>query len=228
MNARFFPDFDQGLDTVRGRKQGRLSPKKMPIQARSRRTYDSLLEATARLLVKRGYAALTTNHVAETAGVAIGSLYEYFGTKEVLVAEVVRRTVREIALEVAGSFRQALEAGMEGSLAPLVSALFSAIEVRGKLVRVLWTEVPFLWQVEEIRGMPGLMLAIAREGISDATSPWLLEDPEAATYLLSVMVRSAIVESVVLRPEHLDLAQLQRSLIQLLGEILLSREYARG
>lgn len=208
-------------------KKATLSPRKTPRQARSRTTYESLLDATAQLLAQRGYAALTTNHVADQAGVAIGSLYEYFDTKEALVAEVVRRMVREIALEVAEHFRRALGTGMERGLAPLVSALFSAIETRRKLVRVIWTEVPFLWQLEEIRGLPDLMLAIAREGVDEARGPWLLQDSEAATYLLSVMVRSAIVESVVLRPDHLSLPQLEHSLVQLLTDVLLGQEPRR-
>ena len=46
----------------------------MPTQSRSQATYDSIVDAAARLLERHGYAALTTNHVAEAAGVAIGLL----------------------------------------------------------------------------------------------------------------------------------------------------------
>ena len=41
-----------------------------------------MLDATARLLEGTGFAALTTNHVADLAGVSIGSLYEYFPDKQ--------------------------------------------------------------------------------------------------------------------------------------------------
>src|SRR3954470_19031614 len=89
-------------------KKAALMPKKAPTQERSQATYDSLLEAAARLLEKHGYAALTTNHVARAAGVAIGSLYEYFATKDAIVAEVVRKTVRSVAQEIATSFQRSL------------------------------------------------------------------------------------------------------------------------
>jgi AcrR family transcriptional regulator len=192
----------------------------MPSQARSRATYDSILEAAAQLLEKTGYAALTTNHVAEKAGVAIGSLYEYFGTKEVIVAEVVRRTVRDIAADIAGSFQEAMASGMEESMARLIHAMFASVEARSRLMRVIWTEVPFLWQLDEIKEMPAQLLAIARQGIPGARSPWLLRDPEAATYLLTVMIGAAVVESVVARPDDLKLAQLERSLVALLQQLL--------
>src|SRR5215208_3918391 len=55
-------------------RQVRTTPRKRPRQGRSRATVDSILEATARVLVKRGFDGLTTNLVADAAGVSIGSL----------------------------------------------------------------------------------------------------------------------------------------------------------
>ena len=43
----------------------------------------------------------TTNHVADMAGVAIGSVYEYFPDKETIVAEVIRRLLRDTTREPA-------------------------------------------------------------------------------------------------------------------------------
>ena len=64
----------------------RLTPRKQPTQARSKSTVDAMLEATRRLLVRSGFDALNTNDVAEVAGVSIGSLYQYFPSKESLIA----------------------------------------------------------------------------------------------------------------------------------------------
>ena len=202
-------------------RKSALAAKKIPRQGRSQATYDSILDAAARLLEKHGFAALTTNHVARAAGVAIGSLYEYFATKDAIVAEVVRRTVRDVVQEIAQSFQRSLAMGMESGLRPLIRAMFAAIEARAKLVRVLSTSVPFLGEIDEVRQVPSLMFAIARQGIPGATSAWLKRDPEAATYLLTVMVGAAVVQSVAARPDHLALAQLEESLVQLLNQILI-------
>ena len=51
----------------------------------------AMVEATARIVETLGLEALTTNRVAEWAGVSIGSLYQYYPTKEALLAEVMRR-----------------------------------------------------------------------------------------------------------------------------------------
>lgn len=66
-------------------------PRKRPRQARSMATVVAIVEATARIVETLGLNALTTNRVAETAGISIGSLYQYFPTKEALLAEVIRR-----------------------------------------------------------------------------------------------------------------------------------------
>jgi len=69
----------------------RLSPRKTPRQERSRSTVEALLEATTDILIRQGYAKLTTNRIAERAGVNIASLYQYFPGKEAIVAELRRR-----------------------------------------------------------------------------------------------------------------------------------------
>lgn len=73
------------------RKTSRHRPRKAPSQARAHHTIDALLGATARILVTRGWAGLTTNHVARRAGVSVGTLYEWYPSKEALIAALVDR-----------------------------------------------------------------------------------------------------------------------------------------
>jgi AcrR family transcriptional regulator len=65
--------------------------RKVPRQARSQATTDALLDAAAHILGDRGWAGLTTNAVAEVAGVSIGSLYQYFPNKLALIEAVRQR-----------------------------------------------------------------------------------------------------------------------------------------
>lgn len=65
--------------------------RKQPRQARSRATIEAILQAAAHILGERGWEGLTTNTVAELAGVSIGSLYQYFPHKLALVEAVRRR-----------------------------------------------------------------------------------------------------------------------------------------
>ena len=65
-------------------------PRKQARQARSRATQTAIIEATARLLESQGRNGLTTNTIAERAGVSVGSLYQYFPNKEAILATLIR------------------------------------------------------------------------------------------------------------------------------------------
>jgi len=67
--------------------------RKKPKQSRSKVTVDALLQATTHILLKDGVEALTTNHVADMAGVSIGSLYQYFPNKASLIAALIEQHV---------------------------------------------------------------------------------------------------------------------------------------
>jgi AcrR family transcriptional regulator len=59
--------------------------RRAPQQGRARATVADVLEATGRIIEREGYDALTTNKIARVAGVGVGSLYQYFPTKEAVV-----------------------------------------------------------------------------------------------------------------------------------------------
>ena len=78
--------------------------RKKASQKRSRETVDALVEATARVLTKEGYDRASTNKIAAMAGVSIGSLYQYFPSKEALVAAVIERHTQELSQVVRDTF----------------------------------------------------------------------------------------------------------------------------
>ena len=71
--------------------------RKSPRQKRSREMVARLLDATATTLGERGLDGTTTNHIAERAGVSIGSLYQYFPDKDALVAALLERMGNDIS-----------------------------------------------------------------------------------------------------------------------------------
>lgn len=62
-----------------------------PRQDRARHKVELILQAAMRLLAKGGLAGFTTNAVAETAGVSIGTLYQYFADKAAILDALAER-----------------------------------------------------------------------------------------------------------------------------------------
>jgi AcrR family transcriptional regulator len=67
-----------------------LEPRRRPAQERSRVKFDQLLAASRELLLEVGFESFTCEEVAVRAGVPIGTLYQFFANKYVIVCELDR------------------------------------------------------------------------------------------------------------------------------------------
>ena len=68
-------------------------PRKRPVQKRSRATVEAVLVAAARILEEQGLPGFNTNAVAERAGVSIGSLYQYFPSKDAILVALMEHSL---------------------------------------------------------------------------------------------------------------------------------------
>ncbi|MBB4571199.1 TetR/AcrR family transcriptional regulator [Rhizobium leucaenae] len=88
--------------------------RRIPRQHRSRQTVEAVLAAVPLVLKRHGVASITTNRIAEVAGVSIGSLYQYFPDKSSVFSALHERHVgdvrnileRNIAAPKSSSFRE--------------------------------------------------------------------------------------------------------------------------
>jgi AcrR family transcriptional regulator len=118
------------------------NPRKQPFQERSRATVDALIEATARILVREGFDRASTNRVAEEAGVSIGSLYQYFPSKEALVAAVIDRHKQALMQVARGALAEVAALPVEEAVRTLVALAVETHRVDPKLHRVLAEQIP--------------------------------------------------------------------------------------
>ncbi|MFN4119033.1 TetR/AcrR family transcriptional regulator [Acidovorax sp.] len=75
-------------------------PRRTPRQERSQITVDAIFEAVARIVATQGEGALTTNRIAELAGVSVGSLYQYFPSKEAILVAMLDQHCERVMLEL--------------------------------------------------------------------------------------------------------------------------------
>lgn len=119
----------------------RLRPRKTPRQTRAVDTQARILEAARRVFAKRGYAAGTTNRIAEEASVSIGSLYQYFPNKDSILAALVRDHIAEGAEELALATQES-DASLETLVRRVVTSLVDVHARDRRLHRVLFEESP--------------------------------------------------------------------------------------
>jgi AcrR family transcriptional regulator len=73
-----------------------ISARRIPRQSRSRQTVDAVLAAVPLVLKRHGTESITTNRIAEVAGVSIGSFYQYFPDKRSVFSALHERHVADV------------------------------------------------------------------------------------------------------------------------------------
>jgi AcrR family transcriptional regulator len=175
----------------------------MASQKRSRLTVDALLGATARILIKEGYDRASTNKIAAAAGVSIGSLYQYFPSKEAVVAALIERHTQELSQLVLNALLKVSARPLEIGTRELVAAAIDAHRVDPKLHRVLAEEVPRIGRLENIDAVERSAGALIRGYLEAHRSEIDLADLDLAAFILSTTVEALTHTAVLRRPDIL-------------------------
>jgi AcrR family transcriptional regulator len=117
-----------------GRRQALDRKRRNPQQARARDTVETIFEATARIIEREGRDALNTNHIAERAGISVGTLYQYFPNKDAILVAMARRELANDRAAVLGAISEALEAP-NPSIARQAIRTLIGLHRRGQKVR---------------------------------------------------------------------------------------------
>jgi AcrR family transcriptional regulator len=117
--------------------------RKAPTQQRAQATVEAILQAAAHILGRRGWLKFTTNEVAETAGVSIGSLYQYFPNKLALAEAIRERHLQQVLGALAPLGEERVQAtSIEELASRLVDVVVAVHSIDQPLHRVLLEEVP--------------------------------------------------------------------------------------
>ena len=172
-------------------------PRKNALQARSRATVDALLEATARILVREGFEKTSTNRIAEIAGVSVGSLYQYFPSKEALVAAVIERHNEEIMGIVRAALGEVADLPIDKAVRKLVTVAIEAHRVNPKLHRVLAEQIPRTGQLAEVEAFNREVHTLVRSYLESRRKEMRKVDLDVATFIC-VSAIEAVAHNTVL------------------------------
>ncbi|GGY19920.1 TetR/AcrR family transcriptional regulator [Streptomyces xanthochromogenes] len=198
-----------------------LRPRKQPRQVRAELTRERILDAAAHVFAEYGYAAGTTNRIAERARVSIGSLYQYYPNKDAILVELLTRHLD------AGMAGMSLDQDVDQPLPEPIEAVMrrhvrSAIENHRddpQLLRVM---------IEQGPRAPELLERVARNELRYIayTRRLLRNHPDVRVGDVDVAARLVVstVEMVVHRtmagPGPIDTARFEDELVSMLTRYL--------
>jgi AcrR family transcriptional regulator len=116
--------------------------RRQPTQRRAHQTIDAILDAVIRVLKREGANAVTTNRIAEVAGVSIGSVYQYFPDKHAIFTALHQRHVEEIDRMIAGRLFEHAQSPLDTLMRAMVEGMVEAHTSDPELYQLLLSEIP--------------------------------------------------------------------------------------
>ncbi len=173
-----------------------ISLKKQPKQVRSQEMVETLLQSTTRILRQEGRESLTTNRIAEVAGVSVGSLYQYFPNKESLLGELRKRYEAQFLERIIRAFGSSASLPLREAVREFARFIIDIHREDPQLHNELSPEIP----EDQHRTVREMVRAFLEAHRDEVRRP----DLEIATYVL-VEVGESLVHNTALRaPERLE------------------------
>jgi AcrR family transcriptional regulator len=159
------------------------------------------VEAAARVFEEQGYVGTTTNHIAERAGVSIGSLYQYFPNKEAILAVLLEQHFDEgvAALEAIQRHLAEEPHHLVGMIQHYVEGIVELHAKNPRLHHVLQVEAPrpqhLVTRLREVEAA-----AVNATEIALRKNPEVrIQDYETAAYLV-VQIVETLVHKFIAEP----------------------------
>jgi AcrR family transcriptional regulator len=184
-------------------RRPQTKPRKRATQGRSRATVDALIQATARILVREGFDKASTNRIADVAGVSVGSLYQYFPSKESLVAAVIERHREEIALAVRGELEKAATQPLDQGILTLVAMAVQAHRIDPKLHRVLAEQIPRVGRLEKVETFERENYALFKSYLQSHCDEIAVANLDLAAFIGVTSIEALTHNAVLHQPEML-------------------------
>jgi AcrR family transcriptional regulator len=157
---------------------------------------ETLLQATTRILRREGRESLTTNRIAEVAGVSVGSLYQYFPNKESLLDELRERFETQFLERMIRAFGSGASLPLREAVREFARFIIDIHREDPQLHNELSPEIP-VGQHRTVCEMVRVYLEAHRDEVRRP-------DLEIATYVV-VEVGESLVHNTALRaPERLE------------------------
>ncbi|MEO8797999.1 MAG: TetR/AcrR family transcriptional regulator [Polyangiaceae bacterium] len=196
-------------------RQALIRPRKLPTQARALETVEAILAATKKVIVKEGYEGTTTNRVAEVAGVSIGSLYQYFPSKESLLAELVDRHLKKMLHVLSTTAAEGQASTLEEAARTIIHAVFAAHRVSPKLHRVVMQQMARLGTIENIDAFEVQTEQLVVDFLTSHHSEVRPKNVKLAARVALLAVRGTTLWTVLRKPEQLEDEEFQTELVDM-------------
>lgn len=177
--------------------------RKWPQQARSRATVNAILDATARILNREDADAATTTHIAEVAGISIGTLYQYFSHRDAILDALQDREFDRVV----EMMQRVLVIGSHSArdvARQVVEALIRVHNEAPGLHRVLAIEGFRVTKPHRVQAFDLRVIGVVRSFLTLSGLPIRRTNIDAAAFIVFQAVRAATLARLLESPPGID------------------------
>jgi len=188
-------------------------PRKSPKQERSKATVEAILEAAAQLLVELRYARMTTAKVAARAGVSVGSLYQYFPTKDALVGALVARKFARIEPLMREIIARTDGQPLEDRVRTIIAATIRDKAENPALNMALAEQMPHVDGIDYKAEMSAAAVAMIRGVLEQHREEIAVDDLDLAAFMVVHAVEGVIGAALLSSPVAIEDPRLADGLV---------------
>lgn len=200
-----------------------LNPKiwrKKPHRSSSLKTVEAILQTAEKLFATDGYYKTTTNHIADKAGVGIGSLYDYFPNREAIALALLEQTATALSDEVRELFATHLDEQITQIIPVVFGKIFSWYKAHQNILITLVDEAPELRTTSQMLSIEKLLARTSRLYLSQHQQELPTKNLDSAHEFISLAVIATIKQYLsdnkVTLPEDLFLENLHQLAVSFL------------
>jgi AcrR family transcriptional regulator len=172
------------------------------------------------VLVKEGFDRASTNRIAEAAGVSIGSLYQYFPSKEALVAALVERHMERMSATLEAEMAEVATAPLELAVRRMVAFMLNAHAVDPALHHVLNEQVPRVGRLHKLHEIEELMRGKTRVYLELNRDKLRPQDLDVASFIVVQTIEALCHAATAPHTPRLDHDTLIEEVTQLIVRYL--------
>ena len=166
--------------------------RKLPQQERSREMVAKIVGTAAKMLRKTDPEQITTNAIADKAGISKGSIYQYFANKDELISAAIEALAAEQAPLIEDMLRSVTLQEPTMAMQSSIDILIEFTIANRKLIRYLADRPDHVRAFENVSGLNATLLAMAtlhmshyrdqyRHELSPRALAWLFFNMAVAT-----------------------------------------------
>lgn len=203
-----------------------LEPRKMPSQERARKTVAAIYEAAAHIFADTGYAEATTEQIAEKAGVAISTLYNYFSGKEAILYGLWERHWNQISTITQQVEQEIRRTGfIDRSIVPvLMRLILDLVSVKNVQNRLFISPIGLPDAILHKRRELGLYIESAMEAVFRDFPGVRIRNPQIGVHIMWATVQAVIHDYILMAPDEIKADDLIAELSDMLTRYIFDDE----